>query len=118
MRTFPHVSLRLSLAPETLLGSGKAALLQGIAETGSISAASRAMGMSYKRAWYLIDTLNSTFAEPLVVSVKGGRTGGGASLTDTGRTVLQLYRSLEDKMRAAALDELKELAALAAPPKV
>lgn len=118
MKSYPHISLRLSLAPETLLGAGKAALLQGIAETGSISAASRAMDMSYKRAWYLIDTLNGSFAEPLVVSVKGGRTGGGASLTETGRTVLALYRRLENTVRTAAADDLAELAELAKTAEV
>lgn len=70
------VSLRVALSPDTLLGPGKADLLQGIRETGSIAAAGRRMGMSYKRAWYLIDTLNNGFREPLVMASKGGKAGG------------------------------------------
>jgi molybdate transport repressor ModE-like protein len=74
------IELRVVLDPETFLGPGKADLLQAIEETGSIAAAGRRMGMSYKRAWYLIDTMNTYFHEPMVVSVKGGNTRGGASL--------------------------------------
>jgi molybdate transport system regulatory protein len=110
---YPLISLRVVLGPETLLGSGKADLLSGIAETGSIAAASRRMGMSYKRAWYLIDTLNGNFREPLVTSAKGGRAGGGAALTDTGRTVLELYRRVQRNAAAAVQADLHELAALA-----
>ena len=111
---YPAISLRVVLGPETLLGSGKADLLAGIAETGSIAAASRRMSMSYKRAWYLIDTLNGYFREPLVISAKGGRAGGGASLTDTGRLVLDLYRRVQENATKAAATELRQLAALVA----
>ena len=72
MKDTPEIELRSALDPETLLGPGKAALLQAIDETGSIAAAGRRMGMSYKRAWYLIDTMNAYFSEPVVVSAKGG----------------------------------------------
>jgi molybdate transport system regulatory protein len=82
---YPHIWLRVFLGPDTMFGPGKAELLQSISETGSIAAAGRRMGMSYKRAWYLIDTLNAYFNEPLVVSIKGGAKGGGASLTETGQ---------------------------------
>ena len=91
---YPLMRLRVVLGPDTLFGPGKADLLQGIAETGSIAAASRRMGMSYKRAWYLIDTLNTYFREPVVISSKGGLKGGGATLTDTGKTVLAQYRQI------------------------
>jgi molybdate transport system regulatory protein len=87
---YPLVQLRIILKPKTLLGPGKADLLEGIQETGSIAAAGRRMSMSYKRAWYLIDTMNSYFKEPLVVSTKGGKAGGGAQLTATGLEVLEL----------------------------
>lgn len=79
---------------ETQFGPGKAALLQAINETGSIAAAGRRMGMSYKRAWYLIDTMNAYFSEPVVVSTKGGNSRGGAQLTMTGRKVLESYRRM------------------------
>jgi molybdate transport system regulatory protein len=72
MKDSPEIELRIALDPETLLGPGKAALRQAIDETGSIAAAGRRMGMSYKRAWYLIDTMNVYFREPVVVWSKGG----------------------------------------------
>jgi molybdate transport system regulatory protein len=118
MPDYPFITLRAVLGPATMLGAGKAELLEGIAETGSIAAAGRRMGMSYKRAWYLIDTLNGYFDAPLVTSSKGGRGGGGAALTDTGRRVLELYRRVQGRAEVAVAAELKELAAMAArePP--
>lgn len=117
MTDHPYMSLRVTLGPDTLLGPGKADLLQGIDETGSIAAAGRRMGMSYKRAWYLIDTMNGYFAEPLVISVKGGSSGGGAGLTATGRTVLKAYRRMEANARRANARDLAALAALAKTPR-
>jgi molybdate transport system regulatory protein len=114
MADYPSLSLRIALNPDTLLGPGKADLLAGIRETGSIAAAGRRMGMSYKRAWYLIDTMNSYFREPVVASNKGGKTGGGAQLTATGRTVLDRYRRMETKARRVAARDLATLATLAA----
>jgi molybdate transport system regulatory protein len=114
MPDYPLTKLRVFLGPETLLGPGKADLLQGIEETGSIAAAGRRMGMSYKRAWYLVDTLNAYFREPVVISVKGGPKGGGASLTDTGKAVLAHYRRMQRKAEIAIDGDLKKLAALAA----
>lgn len=110
---YPLIKLRVILGPETLLGPGKADLLQGIHETGSIAAAGRRLGMSYKRAWYLIDTMNAYFREPVVVSTKGGPKGGGAALTDTGKAVLTLYRRMHFKTTKAIGGELAKLAALA-----
>lgn len=89
------ISLRIELGSDTLLGPGKVALLSGIRDTGSIAAAGRRMGMSYKRAWYLIDTLNKGFQEPLVCASKGGRSGGGATLTHTGTAILESYLRME-----------------------
>ena len=82
------------LHDDIALGSGKVDLLAAIAQTGSIAAAGRLMGMSYRRAWLLVETMNSCFREPLVVSVKGGKQGGGAHLTPMGQQVLELYRSM------------------------
>ena len=112
MPDYPLISLRAALGPDTLFGPGKADLLEGIDETGSIAAAGRRMGMSYKRAWYLIGTMNSSFREPVVISSKGGAKGGGASLTNTGKTVLACYRRMQRKVEAAAQDDLMQLAAL------
>ncbi|WP_244477101.1 MULTISPECIES: LysR family transcriptional regulator [unclassified Methylobacterium] len=100
---------------DTLLGPGKAALLESIRETGSIAAAGRRMGMSYKRAWYLIDTLNKAFREPLVTASKGGRTGGGAQLTPMGNVVLDGYLRMERLASEAVAGELDRLATLMRP---
>lgn len=78
-----------------MLGPGKADLLEGIHRTGSIAAAGRSMGMSYKRAWVLVEAMNAAFRDPLVESTRGGARGGGARLTDTGEAVLAHYRTLE-----------------------
>ena len=76
------------------MGPGKADLLEAIAETGSISAAARQMRMSYRRAWILVDTMNTCFKKPLVDTSKGGADGGGARLTPLGTNVLARYRAL------------------------
>ena len=88
------IQVRFMLHDDIALGSGKVDLLAAIAQTGSIAAAGRLMGMSYRRAWLLVETMNSCFREPLVVSVKGGKQGGGAHLTPMGQQVLELYRSM------------------------
>jgi molybdate transport system regulatory protein len=87
--------------PEIAMGPGKAALLEAIAESGSISGSARKLGMSYRRAWLLVDTMNRCFREPLVASATGGSGGGGARLTDFGRRVLAAYRSLETSVERA-----------------
>jgi molybdate transport system regulatory protein len=111
------LTLRIVVKPGTAIGPGKADLLQGIEETGSIAAAGRRMGMSYKRAWYLINTLNDTFRDALVVSTKGGKSGGGAELTETGRAVLMAYRRAERAAWEAAAESVQDIQALAIPPK-
>jgi molybdate transport system regulatory protein len=106
------VRLRLVFGDGVRLGPGKADLLELIGETGSIAAAGRQMGMSYRRAWGLVVSLNGAFRSPLVESARGGSGGGGAILTDTGRQVLDLYRRLEARLEddgrgeIAALEEL------------
>ena len=97
-----------------MLGPGKAALLDGIARTGSISAAGREMGMSYKRAWMLVETLNAMFRAPLVESARGGAGGGGATLTETGQQVLALYRGIEAAAAEVNADRIAALKALQA----
>jgi molybdate transport system regulatory protein len=114
MTDAPEIELRINLDSETLLGPGKAALLQAIDDTGSIAAAGRRLAMSYKRAWYLIDTMNTYFSEPVVVSAKGGNSRGGARLTATGRKVLECYRRMEKKTHSALARDLANLAGLAA----
>ncbi|WP_442772090.1 winged helix-turn-helix domain-containing protein [Paenirhodobacter enshiensis] len=86
---------RLRLYYGTLpFGPGKADLLEAIRDTGSISAAGRSMGMSYKRAWSLVEEMNAAFAEPLVASARGGAHGGGAQLSQAGEEGGSPYRTL------------------------
>jgi molybdate transport system regulatory protein len=93
--------LRIRAGDEIALGPGKAKMLELLRQTGSITKAARQMGMSYMRAWTLIQTMNQCFKEPLVKTIHGGRAGGGAELTDSGRKVLELYQKMEkDGLRA------------------
>lgn len=110
----PAVRLRLRLVfgDGAMLGPGKADLLELIGETGSIAEAGRRMKMSYKRAWTLVETMNAAFREPLVDSTRGGAQGGGARLTETGRTVLANYRKLEGRIAEAGDAEIDAIRAL------
>ena len=93
---------QLFLGEEIAMGPGKAALLEAIATHGSISAAGRALGMSYRRAWVLVDVMNRCWAEPLVSTAAGGSHGGGARVTALGLSVLAAYRALEAKLAEAS----------------
>lgn len=97
----PTLRLRVLFGTAGMIGPGKADLLERIDRCGSIAAAGREMGMSYKRAWELIGTLNAMFRAPLVTRTRGGPGGGGAALTELGREVLTLYRGIEDAAAAA-----------------
>jgi molybdate transport system regulatory protein len=110
----PVIRLRIVLGDGAMIGPGKADLLDGIARTGSIAAAGRAMGMSYKRAWMLVEALNAMFGAPLVDSARGGSGGGHAALTELGAEVLALYRRAEAAAADAAAADLARLAALRA----
>jgi molybdate transport system regulatory protein len=97
--------LRIVLGPDIAVGPGKSDLLLGIKETGTIAAAGRRMGMSYKRAWYLVETMNGCFKRPLVETIKGGPGVGGARLTKLGEQVLALYQRMQaDTERVIARD--------------
>lgn len=109
-----QLRFRILLRPDFALGPGKIDLLAGIAETGSISAAGRQMGMSYKKAWRLIDDMNRAFRRPLVAAAKGGKSGGGASLTATGKAVLARYRAMESRAARLYARDLRDLNGLAA----
>ena len=116
-----RLKLSIVLASGARFGPGKAALLESIRDTGSISAAARGMGMSYKRAWLLLDSINRAFEEPAVTAATGGHHGGGARLTDFGRDLLDRYRRMEAHVRAEFADDLAALEAAARPtsgPKV
>lgn len=96
------IQLRFYVGDEIALGSGKADLLDAIRKTGSISQAAKSMAMSYRRAWVLVDTMNTCFTRPLVESIKGGKDGGGAHLTTFGEEVLQQYRTLQNDVQKTA----------------
>ena len=105
--------LRIVLREEVALGPGRADLLQRIRELGSIAAAGRSLGMSYKRAWTLVNSTSSEFGAPVVAAVAGGTSGGKAQLTDLGLEILELYRRVEVKAAEAVACELLQLQALA-----
>lgn len=89
------VSVRIRFGDDARLGPGKIALLEHVERTGSIAAAGREMGMSYRRAWLLIDSLNRMFDMPVVSATSGGAHGGGAQLSELGRELVHAYRSME-----------------------
>jgi molybdate transport system regulatory protein len=112
-----QLRLRVLRGGDIVMGPGRADLLTQIRATGSIAAAGRQMGMSYKRAWALVEAMNAMFAAPLVAAVKGGAGGGGAQLTEAGQAVLAAYRSLEAVARERGTAYLAELdVALQVPP--
>lgn len=111
------LTLRIDFATAGALGPGKIRLLEHIRDTGSISAAGRAMDMSYRRAWLLIDTLNTAFREPVVTTKLGGKAGGGAVLTAFGEALVRSYREMESVAHAAVQPHLAVLEAALAPAR-
>lgn len=106
--------LRILLGADIAIGPGKADLLDAVARSGSIAAAAREMGMSYRRAWLLVDTMNRSFRMPLVETAKGGTSGGGARVTEFGLDVLSRYRAMELTAAAAVAAEMREFTKLLA----
>jgi molybdate transport system regulatory protein len=104
-----EIRLRLLLGSSIAIGPGKAELLRGIRDTGSIAAAGRRMNMSYRRSWLLVRT---RVREPLVDATKGGSGGGGARLTDAGLRVLALYEEMERKALQSIAEEAAGLRAM------
>lgn len=101
--------LRIRIRENFILGPGKIDLLDAIAQAGSISAAGRAMGMSYKRAWQLVDSLNTMFERPVVVAEIGGAKGGGAVLTEFGQKIVLAYRRAEERSAKIIEDEFERI---------
>src|SRR3712207_4231241 len=95
---------RIYLNADLIVGPGKIELLKSVRDTGSSSAAVRSSGMSYKRAWYLLDTLNKVFHQPVFEASPGGRGGGGARLTALGETLITSYTAIAAACAAAADD--------------
>lgn len=107
--------LRIDFGGERSIGPGKIRLLEQIIETGSISAAGRALAMSYRQAWLLVDELNRMFKEPVVSAQTGGGGGGGTAVTDTGKTVVRLYRDMERRTSKASSPDVRALSRLLSP---
>ncbi|MCJ2041997.1 LysR family transcriptional regulator [Methylobacterium sp. J-059] len=110
------LSIRIDLGPGNRLGPGKVQLLEMIAAHGSISAAGRALGMSYRRAWMLVEAINAGFRQPVVEAQIGGRSGGGARLSAFGAEVVAQYRAVERLAAEAAAPLLVRLEGAAADP--
>src|ERR1700722_14223091 len=104
-----RIRISIVLDSGARIGPGKAKLLESIRDTGSISAAARDMGMDYKRAWTLLDSMNQAFIEPVVSAAPGGARGGGAMLTEFGASVLERYRRIERESEALAAGDMKAL---------
>jgi molybdate transport system regulatory protein len=106
VRGASRLSIRLDLASGARIGPGKVAVLEEIARSGSISAAGRALHISYRRTWELVEDLNATLGAPVVQTAAGGSGGGGASLTELGQAVVSRYRAIEEDCAAAARKHL------------
>ena len=107
-----ELSIRIDLSNGNRIGPGKVALLEAIRETGSISGAARSLSMSYRRAWLLVEEINSALAKPAVTAEMGGRSGGGASVTPVGEKIVNLYRAIETRARTASGSEFRAIAKL------
>jgi len=101
--------IRILRGGDIAIGPGKAELLALVGETGSIGEAAKHMDMSYMRAWKLIQTMNYCFKKPLVLTARGGQSGGGAELTETGRRALALYQQMENASLVASEKSWNEL---------
>jgi len=104
-----RLTVRIDFGAERALGPGKIRLLEAIGKTGSISRAGRALGMSYRRAWLLVDDMNRCFRAPVVATQPGGVKGGGAALTPFGVALIENYRAIEAQAAAAAMPRLQAL---------
>lgn len=107
MSRYRGLTLRVLRGRKPAIGPGKAELVERIAATGSISAAARAMGMSYRRAWQLVEAMNRACREPVVITAVGGKRGGGAEVTPFGRRLVRLFRAMEAKASAAIAADLR-----------
>ena len=117
VKSLPALSVRIDLAPEGRIGPGKIQLLENIREHGSISAAGRAMDMSYKRAWDLVDEINRICRQSAVEPQTGGKNGGGSVLTPFGISLVKRYRKVERDAASAVRKELQALRSEIGRPK-
>ena len=104
--------MRVTHGGDVAIGPGKIALLEAVRSHGSITAAAKQLGMSYRRAWVLVDELNRALQTPAVTSAQGGARGGGSVLTPAGEKVLRLYRAIEAKACKACAADMARLLAM------
>lgn len=116
------LKLRVKVCAFADIGPGKVDLLEAVGRCGSITAAAKDQGMSYRRAWLLIDEMNQVFRGPVVGTATGGVAGGGAQLTDAGRQIIEIYRDIQQRAESAVRAPLRRLEKLvdktAGPKKV
>lgn len=105
----PGIRFRLDFHAQCSVGIGKISLLEAIARSGSLSQAARDMGMSYRRAWLLIDSMNADFDTRVISATVGGSGGGGTQLTAFGRDLVQAYRNLEARIAPLAVEHMSEV---------
>jgi molybdate transport system regulatory protein len=103
------VRFRVDFTDACSLGPGKIELLESIQKTGSLRQAAQALGMSYRRAWLLLDGLNHTFSEPAATASIGGQGGGGVTLTPFGLEIIRCYRAAQEAVETAAQEQLEPL---------
>lgn len=111
MKQAPLIRFRIDFSDEANVGPGKIALLESIKAHGSVSAAGRALGISYRRAWLLLDSLNKSFDIPVSVNSVGGRGGGGVEVTAFGDLLIERYRAVEQKFSDLGSEYLQEIRA-------
>jgi molybdate transport system regulatory protein len=109
-----RLRLRIDVDREAAIGPGKIALLEAIDETGSISAAARKLHMSYRRAWLLVEDINSRLRRPAVTRAKGGRKGGSSEVTAAGKQLVHLFRKVESSAYARSAPDIRALTELLA----
>jgi molybdate transport system regulatory protein len=107
------IRFRVDLGPQLAIGPGKIALLESIDTTGSLSEAARALGMSYRRAWQLLDSLNASLRAPVTLAQKGGAHGGGSRLTTFGRQLIRVYRAFDAETQRRAVRAFRPIGAQA-----
>jgi molybdate transport system regulatory protein len=101
--------IRVNMGEAIAIGPGKVDLLEAVGREGSISAAAKSMGMSYRRAWLLVDELNRSLKRPALLAAAGGARGGGTELTEAGRELIALYRGIEAQAREACCADIRRL---------
>lgn len=104
--------MRVTVGDVIAIGPGKIALLEAVDAAGSITGAAKRLGMSYRRAWLLLDEMNRALHHPVVDSAKGGTDGGGSALTEAGRQLITVYRRIEQTAAAACRDDIRKLLAM------